>query len=192
MSNAQIWTTGNGPVQLSSAIKLQQGFSFKFRTCNPGILLYQGDNSTFFQVTLSTTDSAKFSQLSLSWKSNGTVRTETLKGHYALDRNQLIEAELFVANLSRLIFRVTRPISLNQTISSYSSLLNVSSTGPLLLGLNSYIGCFYDGRGVNLSTAMNRSRYQVGCPLEDQRLCPSSGKLLSLSIHLQYLCYLYY
>ena len=182
MSNGQIWTIGKGPVQLSSTVKLQQGFSLKFRTCNPGILLYQGDDRTFFQVTLSTTDSSKFSQLSLSWKSNGTVRTQTLQGHYALDRNQLIEAELFVNNLQRPVFRITKPISLNQTISNYSSLLNLSNTGPLLLGLNSYHGCFYDGKGVNLSTALNRSRYQVGCPLEDQRLCSTSGKLLSFCV----------
>ena len=176
LSTAKIYFNNNGPLQLNSTINISNGFSLKFRTCDSGPLIYQGNSSTFFAITLYPTTNSSHSRLVMSWRFDNRTRYQSLSGLFSLDRNDLIEIDVLMTDVTRPIFRILNPHPVNYTLSSLSYLVNSSNAGPLLLGLRNFTGCLYNGRNVNLSTLVEKSKLQVGCPLEDQRPCASRGE----------------
>lgn len=139
------------------------------------MLLFQGKETSYFKVTLTATNATTFSSLTFSWKVDGIVQSERLKGYFAFDRNQLLDVQL-LSGMERPSFLVQGTTSMNRTIANYVSLLNMTNSGPLRLGTDSFTGCFYGGEGIDMSSAVNRSLYKQTCPLDRGYPCPGKGK----------------
>ena len=179
--DAKLFISSNGPLHLRSIINFRQGFSFKFRTCTSGTLLFQGNKTSFFHVQLTPTNSSAFSSLIFSWRVDSDMENVTLQSHYAFDRNDLLEVKLITADIENPVIGITGTININKTILNASFTQSMVISGPLHLGFDGFTGCLYSGMGVNLSTAMNSSIYQQNCPLDDKYPCDVKSRSTFLS-----------
>ena len=174
--HAELYINTNGPIVLRSIVDTRQGFSFKFRTCTSGTLLFQGNEASHIQVKLTSTNIATFSSLIFSWKVDDYIENVEMKGYPSFDQNQLFEVKLLTAGTQRPIFSVTGTINMSKTIWNTTLFRSKTISAPLYIGSYGFVGCLYDGIGVNLSTAINSSTYQHKCPLDDGFPCEGKGK----------------
>ena len=129
-------------------------------------------------MKLTPTNLAAFSSLIFSWKVDGYTENIEMKGYLSFDRNELFEVKLLTAGTQTPIISVTGATNISKAIWNTKLFGSKTISGPLHIGSNGFVGCFYDGIGVNLSTAINCSTCQNNCPLDDGFLCEGKGKFV--------------
>ena len=151
---------------LQGFFAINDGFMLAFRTCSQGYILQNDD----FFLSIENHASAH-SYLKLSWSYNSTVAWKSflLEPLFSIDSNIYTIIEL-VFNETGAVFslRTTKLPSQDKSVFISSSYFNYMSTRRQLhLGSESFNGCIYNGRNINIS----KDNY---CPLEN--LAPCSGK----------------